>query len=161
MCCELAPDVGQLIWCPVAAAGVPGPGAAGLAVGEGGFENPLGDEVRAWVRFREIAPGETKVILSYDNPAAESASDGEAAFLFFDDFESGFDGDKWQRSRDASRGGVGAFVRDGVMHVQGGGVSVQMLLPQEEAGEKRGPGFHMLGQGHALETLRRREYGAP
>jgi hypothetical protein len=92
------------------------------AVGELPFwiEKPGDDEVRAWVRFGRIAPGETKILLSYDNPTAARASDGEAAFLFFDDFESGFDPDKWRRSRDASRRGVGAFVQDGVMHVRGG-----------------------------------------
>ncbi|MHC4252943.1 MAG: DUF2341 domain-containing protein [Planctomycetota bacterium] len=84
------------------------------------IESTDDDEVAAWVRIPEIVKGRTKIVLSYGNPAAESASDGEATFLLFDDFKSGFDSGKWQRSRDAGDGGAGAFIRDGVMHVQGG-----------------------------------------
>jgi len=56
-----------------------------------------------WVKVPEIpANGEAGITMWYGNPGAESESDGEAVFEFFDDFESG-KLDKWKiRSGDWS-----------------------------------------------------------
>ena len=52
---------------------------------------------RIWVKVPEIpANGEAGVTMWYGNPSAESESDGEAVFEFFDDFRGiGFETDKW------------------------------------------------------------------
>jgi len=73
-----------------------------------------------WVKLPRIPEGNTRVAMRWGNPTAQPVSNGEETFLFFDDFSEGFDAEKWERSRDASKGGCGAFVRDGVMHVYGG-----------------------------------------
>ncbi len=73
-----------------------------------------------WVRVPRIPSGTTRLDMYYGNTTVSSASNGDATFVLFDDFEKGFDGRKWDRSRDASKDGVGAFVRDGLMHVYGG-----------------------------------------
>ena len=73
-----------------------------------------------WVKVPLMEPGETRITLRYGNPSARSGSDGDATFIVFDDFERGFDEEKWKRSRDASTGGYGAFVKDGILHVYGG-----------------------------------------
>jgi hypothetical protein len=56
-----------------------------------------------WVKVPEIpARGEAGVTMWYGNPGAESESDGEAVFEFFDDFEgSGLDTSKWAQQNSA------------------------------------------------------------
>ena len=78
------------------------------------------EQAVVWVKLPRIPEGNTRVAMRWGNPSAQPASNGEETFLFFDDFSEGFDAQKWERSRDASEGGCGAFVRDGVMHVYGG-----------------------------------------
>ena len=58
-----------------------------------------------WVKVPLIpANGEAGIVMWYGNPGAESASDGEAVFEFFDDFDAGvIDNIKWK----PSRGGIG------------------------------------------------------
>lgn len=61
--------------------------------------------IKVWVKVPEIqARGETKIILWYGNPDAGRASDGEAVFEFFDDFDDGLlDNTKWR----PAKGGFG------------------------------------------------------
>ena len=73
-----------------------------------------------WVKLDHIAQGTSRINMYYGNPLARSASNGDETFLFFDDFQDGFDEKAWERNRDASTEGCGAFVRDGVMHVYAG-----------------------------------------
>jgi len=55
-----------------------------------------GDQTVFWVEFDTITPMGTEFYLYYGNPSASSASDGEATWDFFDDFEgSAVDTDKW------------------------------------------------------------------
>jgi hypothetical protein len=52
-----------------------------------------------WARVPSLSasPASTVIYLYYGNPAAVPASDGDAVFLFFDDFESGsLDAGKWR-----------------------------------------------------------------
>ncbi|MEA1909146.1 MAG: DUF2341 domain-containing protein, partial [Euryarchaeota archaeon] len=60
---------------------------------------------RIWVKVPLIpANDEAEVTMWYGNPGAESESDGEAVFEFFDDFDEGvIDNTKWK----PSRGGIG------------------------------------------------------
>ena len=55
------------------------------------------DEEQAvvWVRVPRVRSGMTWLGLHYGNADARSAADGEATFLFFDDFSRGFDRRKW------------------------------------------------------------------
>ncbi|MCD4844396.1 MAG: DUF2341 domain-containing protein [Methanosarcinales archaeon] len=55
------------------------------------------DYTRIWVKVPEIpANGEARIMMWYGNPDAESVSDGDAVFEFFDDFEgSRLDTGKW------------------------------------------------------------------
>lgn len=52
---------------------------------------------RIWVKVPEIpANSKTGIVMWYGNPSADSASDGDAVFEFFDDFDgSSLDEDKW------------------------------------------------------------------
>lgn len=53
---------------------------------------------RVWIRVPLVPIGETEIYMCYGNPSAESASDGEATFEFFDDFNDGvIDSDKWNK----------------------------------------------------------------
>jgi uncharacterized repeat protein (TIGR01451 family) len=55
-----------------------------------------GKHAKIWVKVPEIpANGKVMITMSYGNPNANSASDGDATFEFFDDFEEGRL-DKWQ-----------------------------------------------------------------
>ena len=58
--------------------------------------NPSGESI-IWVKVPQIPAGSTKTIyMYYGNPSASSASDGDATFIFFDDFEgASLDGSKW------------------------------------------------------------------
>lgn len=73
-----------------------------------------------WVRLPKVASGRSWFFLLFGDALAESASDGEATFLFFDDFEDGFRQEKWLRNAEGGDGKSGAYVRDGCMVVQGG-----------------------------------------
>ena len=51
---------------------------------------------RVWVKVPYIPSGTSKIFMYYGNPRAESSSDGDAVFEFFDNFESGYiNRDKW------------------------------------------------------------------
>ena len=61
-------------------------------------DNFVGQKAIVWVKFDSIAasPGSSYFYMYYGNESAVSASDGEATFLFFDDFPgSSIDTDKW------------------------------------------------------------------
>jgi hypothetical protein len=73
-----------------------------------------------WVKVTSLPIGISELYMYYGNVSATSTSNGNNTFTFFDDFNSGFDKDKWETNNDASKGGCGAFVRDGIMHVYGG-----------------------------------------
>lgn len=55
------------------------------------------DEAKIWVKIPEIPAGdEAKIYMYYGNPNAESKSNGEAVFEFFDDFtEAGLNTSRW------------------------------------------------------------------
>jgi len=54
-------------------------------------------EAVVWVKVPSItASGNTTIYIYYGNPSASSASDGDATFVFFDDFEP--ESDKWTGS---------------------------------------------------------------
>jgi hypothetical protein len=48
-----------------------------------------------WVKIPNLAKGKTTVYLHYGNAEAKTESNGDATFLFFDDFESGDYTKKW------------------------------------------------------------------
>jgi hypothetical protein len=60
------------------------------------FDYP-GNHAKIWVNVPSIlASGETKLKMYYGNPSASAVSDGDATFLFFDDFEgTSLDTSKW------------------------------------------------------------------
>ncbi|MCX7050228.1 MAG: DUF2341 domain-containing protein, partial [Candidatus Sumerlaeota bacterium] len=71
-----------------------------------------------WVRIPQLeAESDTMIHLHYGCEETASAGNGRAAFLFFDDFSKGFDGELWERGRDGSDGGVGADAANGAMNV--------------------------------------------
>lgn len=82
-------------------------------------------EARVWVTPPELPDGESRITLQFGSPRARPGSDGKATFPFFDDFDDGYDTGKWLRNRDATDGGVGAFVKDGILHVFGGDWNAQ------------------------------------
>src|SRR3972149_3116067 len=47
-----------------------------------------------------------------------------------------------------------------VLHVEGGGVALQVLLAQQVAGQQRGPLRRILRQGRSLRPLDRGDHGA-
>ncbi len=65
-----------------------------------------------WVKVNDNLDSDQNIYIYYGNSSASSASDGEATFLFFDDFNSGFNSSKWDRS-DASD----VYISDGVMQL--------------------------------------------
>ncbi len=49
-----------------------------------------------WVRVPSVPTGSSTIYMYYGNPSAVAVSSGDATFIFFDDFEDGFDrGTKW------------------------------------------------------------------
>ena len=79
-----------------------------------------GASAKVWVRVPSLPTGITTIYQLYGYPDALSASNGDATFLFFDDFTTGFNSSKWERNLDASGGGSGAFVSDGILNVYAG-----------------------------------------
>ncbi|MEK7309664.1 MAG: DUF2341 domain-containing protein [Planctomycetota bacterium] len=76
---------------------------------------------RVWVKIPILPANTTTTIyMYYNNPLAVSNSSGDLTFEFFDDFSAGFDNNKWNRNRDASTGGGGAFVLNGELNVYAG-----------------------------------------
>lgn len=61
------------------------------------LENYTSQRARVWVRVPEIpVSGNVTIYMYYGNPSANSASNGDATFEFFDDFEgTSLDGNKW------------------------------------------------------------------
>ena len=76
--------------------------------------------VAAWVKVPSIPRAGTTITMQYGNPDAASQSDGDATFVFFDDFSKGFDARKWGRNAKGSVNTSGAFVRDGILYAGGG-----------------------------------------
>ncbi len=74
-----------------------------------------GRNARIWVKVpRTQANGESKIVMYYSNPAATDASNGEATFEFFDDFEgTNIDGTKWYINHGTPS------VSDGVLRLSG------------------------------------------
>lgn len=68
-----------------------------------------------WVEVDVLnATGDTELYMYYGNPVAVTGSDGDATFVFFDDFEgAAIDTDKWTEIDQA--GGNEIFVEDGVL----------------------------------------------
>ena len=80
-----------------------------------------GSSAVVWAKIKDVITTTPQTIyMYYGNPSVSSESNGDNTFLFFDDFESGFNGAKWERNRDASGGGCGAFVSVGILYVYGG-----------------------------------------
>ena len=80
-----------------------------------------GSSAVVWAKIKDVITTTPQTIyMYYGNPSVSSESNGDNTFLFFDDFESGFNGAKWERNRDASGGGCGAFVSGGILYVYGG-----------------------------------------
>ena len=50
--------------------------------------NPSGQTASIWVQVPSVPTSGATVYLYYGNPAATSASNGNATFMFFDDFDS-------------------------------------------------------------------------
>lgn len=48
-----------------------------------------------WLKVPSLKAGKTSVFIFYDNETAPAVSNGDATFLFFDDFESGDFSKKW------------------------------------------------------------------
>jgi len=80
--------------------------------------DPDAEEAIIWVKVPEIpANSEIEIYMYYGNPDVASASDGEATFEFFDDFEgTDLDPDKWS---ELAAGGSYS-VSDSILTVQGG-----------------------------------------
>ncbi|PID31739.1 hypothetical protein CR970_04185 [Candidatus Saccharibacteria bacterium] len=56
-----------------------------------------GVEAVFWVKIPTLANGANEIMMYYGNSAAASLSDGEATFMFFDDFEgASIDASKWE-----------------------------------------------------------------
>jgi len=66
--------------------------------------DPVAEEAIIWVKVPEIpANSEIEIFMYYGNPGVASASDGEATFDFFDDFEgTSLDTSKWDDSNAGS-----------------------------------------------------------
>ena len=64
------------------------------------IENANSTEIIVWLKFSEIIPGTEIFWLYYGNGNFSGASNGEATFEFFDDFEDGIYTDKWTRIHD-------------------------------------------------------------
>ncbi|TXT55664.1 MAG: hypothetical protein BAJATHORv1_30044 [Candidatus Thorarchaeota archaeon] len=58
-------------------------------------ESTSGDYATVWVEMNDTLDVDQSIYLYYGNPTAESISDGEATFLFFDDFNADLDLNKW------------------------------------------------------------------
>ncbi len=57
-----------------------------------------GKNAKVWVKVPSIAAGSTTVIrIYYGNPSAISSSNGDATFLFFDDFKNELLGSEWRQ----------------------------------------------------------------
>ncbi len=74
-----------------------------------------GRNAKIWVKVPQIpANGESKIVMYYGNPAATGASNGEATFEFFDDFDgTSIDGTKWYINHGTPS------VSDGVLRLSG------------------------------------------
>jgi hypothetical protein len=74
-----------------------------------------GRNARIWVKVPRIpANSESKIVMYYGNPAATGASNGDATFEFFDDFEgTSIDGTKWYINHGTPS------VSDGVLRLSG------------------------------------------
>ena len=61
------------------------------------IESSTSSSATIWVKFPSIPAGSSTWYLYYGNPSAPSASDGDATFLFFDDFPgTALDTSKWE-----------------------------------------------------------------
>ncbi len=59
-------------------------------------------KIIVWLKFPEIIPGKEVFWLYYGNGNFSGASDGDAVFEFFDDFEDGVWSDKWENPQPSS-----------------------------------------------------------
>jgi len=73
-----------------------------------------------WVKVPSIPKTGTTITMHYGNPNAKPRSNGDATFIFFDDFSDGFNTAKWLRKRAGSLKSRGAFVRKGIMCIAAG-----------------------------------------
>ncbi|KKL46904.1 hypothetical protein LCGC14_2340900, partial [marine sediment metagenome] len=82
-------------------------------------EKTASDKATAWVKVPNIAASSEKTIYMYfGNSSADSVSDGEAAFSFFDDFSgSNLDSNKWMQIN----GGIPSF-SNGLMTISANNV---------------------------------------
>lgn len=127
------------------------------------------EQVVVWVRVADLPPGESTLIMRHVEEDRIQGDPGEETFLFFDDFTEGFDEKKWLRNRDASKGGVGAFVRDGCLHVHAGDnngqgfvkslvdlplrLSVMARMKVERKNDYARGGFHLISRSLFEKTL--------
>ncbi len=86
--------------------------------------NTSGDS-KIWVNVTDIPNGGSKIWMNYGDPWAESESDGEKTFDFFDDFNNELlDANKWTREA-----GDGLFsINNSVIHASGGGSGVNQRV---------------------------------
>ncbi len=88
------------------------------------------EEAIIWVKVPEIpANSEIEIYMYYGNPDVASASDGEATFEFFDDFEgTDLDPDKWS---ELTAGGSYS-VSDSILTVQGGAGAWEVIGAKQQ-----------------------------
>ena len=93
-------------------------------------------QAKIWVNVPSIpAYGETKLIIYYGNPAAESGSDGEATFVLFDTFGGEeIDQVKWEVYNCGST--TSPYISDGTLLIPGGdhynrGLKAKTTLPSD------------------------------
>jgi len=66
-----------------------------------------------WVKVNDNLDSSRNIFIYYGNSSASSASNGDATFLLFDDFNSGFNDAKWARTDPAD-----VYVEGGIMKIR-------------------------------------------
>jgi|GEM_PF-4572216 len=71
-----------------------------------------------WVKVPSIPTGGTTIYMYYGNSAAETTSNGENTFIFFDDFNDGIVGNQWMRDNAGSPNAISETARSNYLRLQ-------------------------------------------
>jgi len=98
--------------------------------------DPVAEEAIIWVKVPSIpANSEIEIFMYYGNPTVASASDGEATFDFFDDFEgTSLDSAKWNDAGFAGYDGMAGYykVENSLLKIYGDGSTWRILQAKAE-----------------------------